>query len=40
MYSKSEACAKAGDFLIASFPIKLDIRQGVNLRPNLFNIFY
>jgi hypothetical protein len=30
MYSKSEACAKTGDLLTASFPIKLGVRQGVN----------
>ena len=38
MYSKSEACAKTGDFLTASFPIKLGIRQGINLSP-IFLIF-
>jgi hypothetical protein len=30
MYSKSEACVKTGDLLIASFPIKLGVRQGDN----------
>ena len=37
MHSKSEACVKTGDLLTASFPIKLGVRQGDNLSPNLFN---
>ena len=40
MYSKSEACAKTGDFLTASFPIKLGIRQGVNLNPIFLFLLY
>ena len=36
MYSKSEACVKTGDLLTASFSIKLGVRQGDNLSPNLF----
>jgi hypothetical protein len=39
MYSKSEACVKTGDLPIASFPIKLGVRQGGNFSPNLFNFF-
>ena len=39
MYMKGETCIKVSNFLSPTFPIKLGVRQGDNLRPTLFKIF-
>ena len=39
MYSVSRSCIKLNNELTETFPIKLGVKQGDNLSPNLFKIF-
>ena len=39
MYEVSKSSVRCGDNITDSFPIKLGVKQGDNLSPNLFKIF-
>lgn len=39
MYSVSKSCIKIKDLITDSYNIKIGVKQGDNLSPNLFNIF-
>jgi hypothetical protein len=39
MYEISKSCAKVSNGITDFFPIKVGVKQRVNLRPNLFKIF-
>jgi hypothetical protein len=39
MYSVSKSCIKVNNEISDSFLLKIGVKQGDNLIPNLFNIF-